>query len=166
MKNLKLILLLFSFFFTLSSVAQKKRRPVPTLPPKNSTELTIPEKNLERVDPHGIKNVKPSFEQAKSTNGCLICHSIQESTLKTKTTVAESCFSCHNHSPHSGIEEHLKNKISCTDCHSPHRGNAIEPAPSSGLFNSFKNKEIESGLIEKKASSPMLKKNCTECHKI
>lgn len=145
----------------------KKRRAVPKLPEKSKMELPVDQKILERVDPHGKKEIKPSLEIVQKTNECLVCHSLSADGMTTKPLKNETCFNCHNPSPHSGIEEHLKHKVSCIDCHSVHRGQSIDAPESSSapLWNKPQHKEIEAGFLNKKANFPMMKKNCTDCHK-
>lgn len=167
MKNTLHAFVFFLFFIqngVLGNTANKKRKSIPLLPEKPVIEIIPPEKSLERVDPHGKSNLKPSLEEVQSTDACLVCHGIHESKLITKSISNETCFNCHNQSPHSGIVEHRKHKVSCLDCHSVHRGKVI---PSESGHNFFKNqfeKKIDEGLVYRKSTSPMLKKNCLECH--
>lgn len=147
------------------ATAEKKRRPVPVLPTKASLEIPYSEKKLTRVDPHGSKDNKPTSEQAKQMNECQVCHTFQGTEFKTRPTALASCFNCHNRAPHSGVVEHLKHKVSCTDCHTLHRGSSVESNPRSGVFKNIREHNIESGLVEKDAKSAMLKKTCIECHK-
>ncbi len=160
MKLLILICIIASVGF-----AQNKRRQVPSLPPKPVLDVPYSENKLIRVDPHGSKKIKPTKEQAQVANECLVCHIFQESDLKTKPTAQDSCFNCHNHSPHSGVQEHLKHKVTCTGCHTFHRGDSVEWTPKSGIFKNQKAHPIEEGLVERNSHSAMLKKTCVECHK-
>lgn len=167
MSFLKIAFITLSLFSLTWANEVKKRRAIPKLPEKPKMEMLTDQKILERVDPHGKQENKPTHEVLQKTNECLVCHTLSTGPMTTKPLKNETCFNCHNQSPHSGIEEHLKHKISCIDCHSIHRGQSIEvnDSSSSTLWNKPQHKEIEAGLINKKASFPMLKKNCTDCHK-
>lgn len=163
----KILLILITTLNFVSANEVKKRRAIPKLPEKPKMEALTDQKILERVDPHGKKELKPSLEVLQKTNECLVCHSFSANVITTKPLKNETCFNCHNQSPHSGIDEHLKHKVSCIDCHSVHRGQSIEATDNSSalLLNKPQHKEIEAGFINKKANFPMLKKNCTDCHK-
>lgn len=175
--KIQLIILFFSIFAVFSfqihaevkiPKSTQKRRAVPLLPTKPNLEVPYTEKSFSRVDPHGSKHVKPTHELAQKTNECLVCHFFQATQLKTKSISTEICFNCHNKSPHSGVREHenLNPKITCVDCHSFHRGESQDTLPTSGLFKKFRAQEIEAGLVRKETNSGMLKKSCTECHKL
>ena len=142
-----------------------KRKIVPALPPHPDLDTPFQEKNYSRVDPHGALEIHPNKEQVQKQNECLVCHLVKGSEIGLKPKVEESCFNCHNHSPHSGIAEHLKAKITCTACHSFHRGDAVEWIKPSGRFSALFEKIGESDLSLMTKTHPMLRKRCTDCHK-
>ena len=144
--------------------AKKERKPVPALPKKSDLQVPYQQAKIVRVDPHGAKNTKPTVEQAKQQSECLICHTVQENTITTKASAVDTCFNCHNQSPHSGVPEHLKHQISCVDCHTLHRGSAVAWSGYSGMFKDLSDTKPDQGLRLRYNPNPMLKKTCTECH--
>lgn len=157
-------LFIFSCLLMCTLNTQAKRKLAPQLPPKPQA-APYSESQFTRVDPHGSTKNKPTITQVHEKNECLVCHSLQDNKLLTKTNSLESCMNCHNQSPHSGIQEHLKAKINCIDCHSFHRGDSISWTAASGKFKGLPGKTLELGLSEKHNLYPMLKKNCMDCHK-
>lgn len=167
---MKLIHLVFACLVLGLSVSAndiKKRRAVPKLPEKPKVEDSVVPTLLERVDPHGKKEITLSLTEVKNTNACLVCHSVNDDKLVSKPLKNETCFNCHNHAPHSGIEEHLKNKVSCVDCHAVHRSQGLTFEKSnSSFFSKPYQKNLDEGLQFQKTSKAMLKKTCTDCHKL
>lgn len=170
---LKILKTIFFILVTLSLITSAKptlqlpRKPIPPLPEKSNLEKQFPAVILERVDPHGNKLIKPTQELATTTKECQVCHRVEDKKISTFAQIKDICSSCHNNSPHSGVEEHLKHQVSCLDCHSVHRGSALkEVTTNSHIFRHSSEKEIEPGFVQKKASTGMLKKTCTECHKL
>lgn len=160
---MKILIAILSMCLSLVVSAQTfQRKPVPKLPPK--PKVPFSETMQTRVDPHGAKNINPTVEQVKQSTECLVCHTVQNNKLSAKATAAESCSNCHNGAPHSGVQEHLKHKVTCTSCHTFHRGEAVEFAATKGVFKHLTTKKLESGLQQKSSESAMLRKNCTDCH--
>ncbi|NUM57617.1 MAG: hypothetical protein HUU56_03250 [Bdellovibrionaceae bacterium] len=161
------IIISLSLIISAKPVLKQSRKPVPPLPEKSNLEKQFPSVILERVDPHGNKLIKPTEELITSTKECQICHTLENKKVSTHSQIKEICSSCHNKAPHSGIEEHFKHQVSCLDCHAVHRGSALhDVTTNSHIFRQSSDKQIESGFIQRKASTGMLKKTCTECHKL
>ena len=132
----------------------------------SSAKITL-SKAPGRMDPHGKRGQKPSLVQIAEPSPCIICHTVDKKNdrLILTPTMNEICINCHNTSPHSGVAEHLKHQVTCIACHSPHRGDQISWTPNSGKFQGLYEKPLASEeLIDRPASSAMLKKNCGDCH--
>lgn len=144
------------------------RKPVPKLPPRPSEATSLAEILLDRVDPHGRRGVKPTVAMMTEVKACSVCHSLESASTSQLSGIAkssESCLNCHNSSPHSGVAEHLKHQVSCSSCHSSHRGDEIAWTPSTGRFKGLYDKPLAAeDLVDRAATSAMLKKNCTDCH--
>ena len=161
----QIIFLVLVLFGSTSILAKPERKPTPKLPDKASLEVPYQQNSLTRVDPHGSPGVRPTPTQVQQQNECQVCHYFQEDNLRTRPKSVVTCFNCHNKSPHSGVEEHLRHKVSCIDCHTLHRGTATAWTAPSGKFNDLPKENLESGFVRKNSRSPMLRKTCVECHK-
>lgn len=122
-----------------------------------------------RLDPHGPPDQKPSFAMIRERQECRFCHMVDGSGFKTIPVTNETCWNCHNQSPHSGVQEHRKHDVGCIKCHSPHRGSNLaglqkEPASSRTLSQQIELPENSKLRIREK-SGAMLIKTCTDCHK-
>lgn len=110
--------------------------------------FSMAEKSLQRLDPHGDKNLKMA-------PACTVCHIEKKGKITLKGKPEESCIGCHNKSPHSGAPEHAK--VSCLDCHTPHRAEARAWETPTKFLNH--------NTAGKHKPDAMIKKTCSECHK-
>lgn len=135
--------------------------------------------DLKRLDPHGALELNWKSKTAldlKSLSQCTTCHVASGNTLAIKGSPASTCANCHNASPHSGSQEHMGKSyngqaMTCLSCHRPHRAHsdASNPVKSGGAFFSpsvtAKAPEGFNKVHFEGASSAMLSRQCTECHK-
>lgn len=117
-----------------------------------------------RLDPHGHYGKKQSSQELQTNSNCKVCHSFNGQKWVTQPLEIETCFNCHNKTPHSGVAEHLKHQKDCLACHTVHRGDAIEYSSSVSRFQSLRVKKDLGEAIEHGTSSAMLKKDCRDCH--
>lgn len=136
-------------------------------PPISQQTVTVPLKDEAnwRVDPHGKVGQHLTLQMVKDSHDCTICHQIQGEAVITKAKAEETCSNCHNKAPHSGVEDHLKYKITCISCHSFHRSDGKMMTEPSGLFRGLHAKITTEGFIERTKPNAMIRKDCTECHK-
>jgi len=151
---MKVILLLSFFIFA----GPKK------LPPKPAKEMPpLSEAQFERVDPHGKETDLKDRKLIDQNKECLVCHT--SGSKKEMTNAAlETCFNCHNKSPHSGIAEHTVQKITCISCHTFHRWDSKGIQKNSGLFQQMKSVKSTDGYVLRSGSGLMIKKDCRDCH--
>lgn len=129
--------------------------------------------DFQRLDPHGLNEV--NFKEAKAfKNECTVCHSQDKGAVKLKSSASESCQTCHNSAPHSGVAEHMSRiyhntntnnnePINCMSCHSPHRNGSIELTGTSHMIRIVR--DIKEPLVLRDSKKAMLKRKCEDCHK-
>ncbi len=129
--------------------------------------------DLQRLDPHGLSD--QNIKDVKAfKNECTVCHTQEKGVVKIKPSITETCQTCHNLAPHSGVIEHMsrifKNSatqnnepINCTSCHAVHRYGSLESNPASGVVHFVR--DIKPPLVFKETKKSMLKRKCEECHK-
>ena len=128
----------------------------------------VKESELERLDPHGGKELNLKSVVLSEHPECKVCHRVKEEKIVLNSDIPRRCALCHNSFPHSGVVEH-RGKALCIDCHRPHRAilekAALVESPSSPSFHISKPEPLlPEGLVIKKNPDPMLRKNCRECH--
>ncbi|HEX4925263.1 MAG TPA: cytochrome c3 family protein [Bdellovibrionales bacterium] len=116
-----------------------------------------------RVDPHGTATMRLSHEEIGRTSACTACHQKAGSKFTVRAGVEKTCLNCHSPSPHSGVDEHLKHKISCLDCHSPHRADRLEIKSQKSFLKN--QPALARDELELRAKpDAMIKKDCVSCH--
>jgi len=105
-------------------------------------------------------------------------------SLTTLPNAIERCSSCHSGMPHSGLVEHLgadlsklkigvKGKVDCLSCHRPHRAKIVTEedkrkiavrAKVPFVFKKRGNLTLPAGMIERRNSTAMLRRECVDCH--
>ena len=162
------ILILFLVFFPIYSF------------PALRVDLT----QLQRVDPHGDKEMDLKNVELKKHTACQSCHYLIDHTAHLKPEIHQRCVSCHGESPHSGVLEHigkdlsrlsvgLKGKVVCHSCHRPHRAgltldeNKLDKIIGASSFLKVKKDPLtlKKGLIEQQNTGTFLRRTCTECHR-
>lgn len=141
----------------------------------------------KRLDPHGNKNDDLKKMSLKEHSKCRTCHSQAKGKINLRSNVNNTCASCHNDYPHSGLkEEHLnkdlnklkeinlKGKITCLSCHRAHRAYLPDDPripdletrkKPSFLYKPLSTDELPEGLVDRRGKEAMLKRACDDCHK-
>ena len=150
---------------------------------------------LKQFNPHGSpKNELKKMSIDRHTE-CKVCHykNQGEKDIQLKPYMQQRCVACHNPYPHSGVMEHvgqklsklktgLKGKLECLSCHYPHRAlldsdtqkrydrhalshlDEIQGTPSF-LQIQKRERKLPPGLVERSRPDVMLRRTCTDCHK-
>lgn len=134
------------------------------------------ETSYHRLDPHGSPTIDLRKTPFDKNTECKTCHRSKPTTEKSleelKKWSNQTCQTCHGKLPHGGILEHQAKKVSCLDCHRPHRAplNDREKKASSLLqqkllfFHVLRDQPLPSGLENRPGSSQMFRKRCVDCH--
>lgn len=140
----------------------KKRDQLPPKPTKNIQPILI--SRLQRLDPHGDRNLIIDNSLIEREHGCQLCHSVNEGSRATMPLDLDLCYGCHNRSPHSGVLDHRRHDVTCLDCHEVHRSRSLLTPKSNDRWHHFAGTPNSSEWVVHSKPNAMIKKDCKDCH--